>query len=98
MYLAALRDADGDNWLDIALGLEDGGTIALRVWLSEGRVRTCILDPAECEDHPALVLGYWMSERVVLHEVPELLTVVRGVLSADARLRRHLANDRSKDA
>ncbi len=92
MYLAALRAADAERWLDVAIALEDGGTVAVRVWLSGERVRACILDPAESNDHPALVLGHWMSERAVQHQVPEVIAVVRNVLAHDVRLRDHLGS------
>src|SRR5262245_22063173 len=71
MYLAQRRRRGPVRFIELAIGMQAGGTIAVRVFSRGRRVHARIVPPGADDEHPALVLGCWMTPRAVLAEVPE---------------------------
>ena len=93
MYLAEERVRGALRWIELAISLRAGGTIAVRVFVRGRRIHARIVPPGADADHPALVLGCWMTPRAAMAEVPELAALVRAILAADARLPKWLKDE-----
>lgn len=88
MYLAERRNRGRVRFLELAISLHTGGTIAVRVFTRGRRIHARIVPPGADDDHPAFILGCWMTPRAAVAEVPDLAGVVRAVLRRDVRLPR----------
>lgn len=93
MYLAALRDHESVNFIDLAVsGLV--GTIALRIWVDVATqaVRCRLLAPDAVPGHPALTLGSWLAPIEVHALGYDLDLLTARIVSGDERLWVHLCD------
>ena len=97
MYLAEQRQRGHVRWVELAISLQTGGTIAVRIFARGRRIHARIVPPGADPDHPALVLGCWMTPRAALAEVPDLASLVRTIMRRDVRLPTWLQTDVNED-
>jgi hypothetical protein len=88
LYLANVIDVyeDGGAALDIALGLSDGVTVALRVESDGIRARMRLMQPEKLSLYPARTLGRWLTREDAALRLRELRPIVEAILDKDRRL------------
>jgi hypothetical protein len=90
LYLARAVRAGDAVALDVALGLSDGSTVAVRVESDGVRARMRLVRPESSALHPARTLGRWLTLQDAAFRVEEIRPLVEAVVARDARLLRAL--------